>query len=151
MQKPQTTTRRKQPKRKLSLWARISAFFMRIWWKITGSAKALSLDDKTSPLRTEAEEAVARVILETDIAPDCIEACIVRGGTALKIKHDDAWEVFIHKNYTQAADKAIEWLNLQGDEISTSETSNMNRAQRRAFNANRRHARKAESRKDKAN
>jgi hypothetical protein len=62
----------------------------------------------------------------------------VRGGKTILIKHDEAWEAFVHNTYLAAADKAIEWINTQGDEMSASNYSKLNRAERRAFDARRR-------------
>lgn len=67
------------------------------------------------------------------IPPDTVSAGILRGGEALFFRHNDATEVFIGNDYDHAADKLIEWLTLQGDELKTSETTKMNRQHRRAY------------------
>ena len=121
-----------------SLWQRLKAKTQALWWWIVGRRLDRRLADTASPIRTEAEEAVAKVVYETDIPPDCVVANVVRGGPCILIKHDDAWEAFVHNSYMEAAEKAIEWLNLQGDLVSATETSNLNRKQRRIFNSKRR-------------
>ena len=110
-------------------------------WFTHGMSGALleeRLADESSPERSEAEEAVAKVIAETDVAPDCVSALVRDGGACILVKTDGDWEGFIHNSYGEAADKAIEWLLLQGDFVETQNTSDMNRAQRRSFDAKRR-------------
>lgn len=123
-------------------WERFKAFLKNIFrfWK--GQYLEVQLQDNTSPTRTEAERAIDRVVMETDIAPDCVSALVFQGGCAIKVKHQDAWEMFLHNSYGEAADKAIEWLLLQGDEISTRGVSKLTRQQRLDFNASRKHKRK---------
>ena len=127
---------------RLTRWERFKAFFKKVFWFWKGQYLEVQLQDKTSPTRTDAEHAVARVVMETDIAPDCVSAMVFQGGCAIKVKHQDAWEMFLHNSYNEAADKAIEWLLLQGDEISTRGVSKLTRQQRLDFNAGRKHKRK---------
>ena len=137
---------------RLTRWERFKAFFKRItqFWK--GQYLEVQLQDTTSPTRTDAEKAVTRVVMETNIAPDCVSAMVFQGGCAIKVKHQDAWEMFLHNSYSEAADKAIEWLLLQGDEISTRGVSKLTRQQRLDFNAGRKHKRKLDiERKSKRN
>lgn len=136
-------------RKKLSLLARLKARFFAIvayfkarWQEALAQQLVADLADPTSKVRTEAERALERVVFETDIAPDCVQCCIVRGGCSVMIKHDNAWEAFVHNSYTEAADKAIEWLKLQGDEVSTKQTSDMNRKERRSFDVQRRQKRR---------
>jgi hypothetical protein len=120
-------------KKRLSLWDRVKFFFKQIRWRFQGIRLAAKLQDSNSEARDEAIAAIKRVVFESDIPPDCVSAQIVRGGTSILIKHNDAWEAFVHNSYGEAAQKAIEWLWLQGDEISTSKTTRLNRVQRRFF------------------
>jgi hypothetical protein len=103
--------------------------FVARWWQ--GKLRNVELADTASPARSEAEEAVAKIVFETDIAPDCVAATVFEGGCAILVKHDKAQELFVHKSYALAADKAIEWL--KGQKLKQGHTSKMNRAQRRAF------------------
>ena len=127
---------------RLSLWSRIASFLQRIFWFWKGQVLEAELAQEASPLRTAAQLAVDRVVLETDITPDCVSALVFRGGETIKIKHNEAWEVFIGKNYEHAADEAIAWLKRQGDEIKTGRVTKMKRKQRRAFDAERRASRR---------
>ncbi len=123
---------------KKTQWERFQAFLkMMVWWW-KGQNLDKQLADVQGELRSEAHAAVVKVVYETNIAPDCISALVFRGGCAIKVKHDDAWEMCIHNTYDQAADGAIEWLLLQGGEIKTSEVSGMSRKERRRFDAQRR-------------
>lgn len=127
---------------RLTRWERIKAFFKKIFWFWKGQYIEVQLQDTTSPTRTEAERAVTRVVMETDIAPDCVSAMVFQGACAIKVKHQDAWEMFLHNSYNEAADKAIEWLLLQGDEISTRGISKLTRQQRLDFDGSRKQKRK---------
>lgn len=112
----------------------------RYYWckhKVTGSLLSDRLADESSSERTEAQAAVDKVVMQTEIAPDCVSAIVQDGGACILVKTDNDWEAFIHNSYGEAADKAIEWLLLQGDFVETKETSSLNRKQRRAFNAQR--------------
>lgn len=126
---------------------RIVEMWQALIWKIKGYFLDKKLANPESPVRDEAQEAVAKVVVETDIAPDCVSALVYRGGCAIKVKHDDAWEMFIHNSYMEAADKAIEWLRTQGDEVQTRRVSEMNRKQRRAFDKKRKNKRRKPRRK----
>lgn len=121
----------------------IKKIWVAIWWKLRGEALHAQLQDQSAPLRTEAQIAVDRVVYETHIAPDCAVAMIVRGGTAISIKHEPhgngaTQSVFIGNSYAEAADKAIEWINTQGDELKTNKVTQIRRDDRRKFNAIRR-------------
>jgi len=135
-------------KQRLSLWQRLVNLWLAIYWKLKGESLKIQLQQTAtpvqpaSPLRTEAELAVERVVMETDITPDCVCAEIVRGGTAIRVMHNAAWEVFIGRDYNHAAEEAIAWLKRQGDEIETNKITKLNRHQRRAFDAKRRQQRK---------
>jgi len=120
------------------LWRWLSQTIQNIVWWFQGVALEAELKDAESVRHRAAQNAVRRVVMETDIAPDCVSATIVRGGPTIMVRHDDAWEAFVHNSYSEAAQEAINWINRQGDEISTSETSDMNRKQRRAFSSQRR-------------
>lgn len=131
-------------KQRLSWLERLKNLWLRIYWFFKGEALKAQLQQTAnpvqpaSPLRTEAELAVERVVMETDIAADCVCAEIVRGGTAIRVMHNDAWEVFIGRNYNHAAEEAINWLKRQGDEIKTNKVTHLNRHQRRKFDHERR-------------
>jgi hypothetical protein len=127
---------------RISLWARFRAFLQRIFWFWKGKVLEAELEQPDSPLRSAAQLAVDRVVLETDITPDCVSALIFRGGEAIKVKHNEAWEIFIGLSYEHAADEAIEWLKRQGDEVKTGKVTKMNRQQRRKFDAERRASRR---------
>jgi hypothetical protein len=127
---------------RISFWARFRAFLQRIFWFWKGKVLEAELEQPNSPLRSAAQLAVDRVVLETDITPDCVSALVFRGGEAVKVMHNAAWEVFIGKNYEHAADEAIAWLKRQGDEIKTNKVTGMNRKQRRIFDAERRASRR---------
>jgi hypothetical protein len=143
----------------------LKQLWLKLWWWFTGGVRSAQLQDPTSPARSEAEEAVARVVYESDIAPDCVAATVVRGGPAIVIFHEvqrdkTGWrhhrrkgfkgvhlakrreqEVFIHRTYALAADKALEWIEMQKNGVATGGQSKMNRKERRAFDAKRKHAR----------
>lgn len=148
----------------LSRWERFKALFalgplhaiVTLWqlavWKLRGEALHAQLQDETSPLRSEAQLAVDRVVYETNIAPDCAIGMIVRGGTAIMIKHEPhgngaTQDIFIGNTYEEAADKAIEWIKAQGTELATQGVSRILREDRRKFNAIRRQKQKAKRRR----
>jgi len=121
---------------KLFSWLRSSAKRLWRWW--LGKLRNIELADKASPVRSEAEEAVARVVYRTNIAPDCVSATVLQGGYTIIIEHNKSKEAFIHRSYDQAADKAIEWLTKrEGRHVLSGTVSHMNRAQRRAFDKKR--------------
>lgn len=128
--------KRRQPKR--SLVERIKQLFWRLVWWWQGGVLSVELEKENSAVRTDAVIALDRVVLETTLPHDCIKANIVRGGPCIMVKHDDAWEAFIHKTYAEAADKAIEWIRAQGDEIATANTTNLSRKDQKIFDAQRR-------------
>lgn len=107
------------------------------WWR-GRRLLAAQLDGRQTAELTEAQQAVNRVVLETKLPPDCVSAGPMRGGCAIQVKHDDAWEVFLHHTYTGAAAEALAWVQLQGDEIEHRSASKLNRKQRRTFDAERR-------------
>lgn len=142
----------KLPKKKRSLWGLVKWIWQQIVWKFRGEALHAQLQDTTSPLRSEAQIAVDRVVYETHIAPDCVSAMIVRGGTAIHVKHDpigngSTQTVFIGTSYSHAADKVIEWLKTQGAELTTKKVSQLRRADARKFNAIRRKAKRQKKRR----
>ena len=109
-----------------------------------------------SPVRDEAEEAVAKVVFETGVAPDSVSAGILRGGCAVFVTHRSAKEAFLHKTYAEAADEAVKWLRLQGDEIQTGKikttgATHMNRKERRAFEKRRKASRRVHARNEARN
>lgn len=126
-------------KNKLSLWARVKAFFVGIYWKFRGEMLHAQLQDHSSPLRTDAQKAVDRVVYETNVPPDCVSGMIVRGAPAICVKHDPfgngaTTTVTIGNTYDEAAEKTIEWLDMQ-TELTFSGATELPRKHRRAFNA----------------
>lgn len=120
----------------------INAFLQtirKLRWKFTGALLEEKLADTESDERSEAQKAVDRVVWETDIAPDCVSASVVRGGPCILLKTDGEWEATIHNTYAEAADEAIKFINLQGEYMEPqAETSKLNRRARREFDAQRR-------------
>lgn len=111
------------------------------WW--IGGILASELE-KPSLTRTEAELAVERIVMTTNIQPDCVSATVIRGGTAIIITHDRAKEAFIGNGYEHAADKAIEWLTQrEGRFILQAKSTGLSRKSQKVFNAKRRDAKKA--------
>lgn len=106
--------------------------------KVTGSLLEERISDERSPERNEAQEAVNKVVRETDTVPDCVSALVQNGGACIQVKTDGEWERFVHKSFDLAADEAIKWLLQQGEFVEQSAVSSMNRGQRRAFDATRR-------------
>jgi hypothetical protein len=104
------------------------------WW-FSGGVLSAQLRDEGSETRSEAELAVERVVMQTHIAPDCVVATVMRGGPCIILTHDGAKEAFIHKSYTQAADKAIEWL--EKNTVRTKKASRLSHHKRQAFNRKR--------------
>ncbi len=112
-----------------------------VWFKhgVTGSLLEERIAYTESEERNEGQEAVDRVVWETDIAPDCVSASVVRGGPCILVKTDGEWEAFIHNSFSEAAVKAIEWVNLQGEFMEPqAKTSKLNRRARREFDGKRR-------------
>lgn len=132
----------------IQLLIAIKALFRRVVWFWQGKQLEAEFSKNESPVRSEAEEAVAKVVFETDVAPDCVSAGILRGGTAIFVTHNNAKEVFIHKTYAEAADKAIEWLRLQGDEVKAGKVTQMNRKERRAWKKRRKAIRRTLARNE---
>lgn len=123
--------------KKLWKWFR-EKLWLPVWWWWTGGMLEIKVfQEEGSPERTEASEAVDRVVMETNIAPDCVMATVLRGGPCLIVKHDGAQEAFIHRTYALAADKAIEWLKMKGASLSTAKTTSMSRKSIKSFDAQR--------------
>jgi hypothetical protein len=140
----------------------LKKLWLKLWWWFKGGVQVARLQDLSSPVRNEAEEAIAKVVYQSNIAPDCVVASVVRGGTAIILIHsvvsndrrgrpyrDDSGralrkgqqECFIGRSYDHAADKALEWLAMQDGKLSTGVQSSMNRRARRSFDVRRRRAR----------
>ena len=119
-----------------SLWLRI-----KWWW--TGGVLSSKLSDYGSDTRSEAEQAVERIVLATDIVPDCVAATTLRGGAAILITHDKAQEGFIGRSYEHAADKAIEWLTKrEGRYIVQRNSTSLSQKSVKIFNAKRKKSRR---------
>lgn len=134
------------PRNLLSFWSWVT-WFKELWiallWKFQGEVLHAQLQDQTSPVRSEAQIAVDRVVYETHLAPDCIIGTVVRGGPAILLKHDPhgngaTQTAFIGKTYEHAANEAIAWINAQGSELSTKKTTQLRRDDRRKFDTIRR-------------
>jgi hypothetical protein len=123
----------------------IKTLWLTLWWWFVGGVRSAQLQDTASDARNEAEEAVARIVYESDIAPDCVCATVVHGGCAILVKHDTgtpnnprvASEIFIHRTYALAAEKALEWLHNK-PMLRTGTVSKHNRQERRASVSRRR-------------
>jgi len=111
-------------------WLRDTWWAARDWWK----ARRLLVNED---LKLDAQEAVNWVVYETNLPPDCVTGGVMRGGCSIKVKHNDAWEVFIHNTYKEAAYEAIAWVTLQGGELETNKATKLNRSTRRAFDSHR--------------
>jgi len=134
---------------KATIRERIAAILQKLWWKVTGYFANRRIKPGGAK-RSEAEEQLARILYETGIRPDAVSATTMNGGPCFLVKHKDAQEAFIHNSYKVAADKVIEWLNAQGDEIEPQRQERaplMTRKQRRSFERRRRHDRTNEERK----
>ncbi len=122
--------------------------FRRFWdWLLSfkhaffGELRNQRLADPKSPERSEAQEAVNWLVYATDLPPDCVNALVFNGGCAIRVKHQDAWEMFVCNSYNEAARKAYEWwdeMTASGNNISAGKTSTLNRHDRRKFDAVRR-------------
>jgi hypothetical protein len=107
----------------------------KVWWPLRGRQLDKQIAEGGKK-RTEAEEQLARILYETEIRPDSVSATTMRGGPCFIVRHEAATEVFIHNSFADAADKAIEWINLQDDEITPKKIDQapvMSRKQRRAY------------------
>jgi hypothetical protein len=126
------------------MWRRLLRWWReKIWWRITGHVANRQIEPGGKK-RDEAEEQLARILFETGIRPDAVSATTMNGGPCFLVTHQGATEAFIHHTYTQAADKAIEWLKGDGQSIAAKKDERapvMNRKQRRGYK--RRHRRKA--------
>ncbi len=111
-------------------------FFKNLVRHIRGARLEEKLADPVSPLRTEAQQAVDRVVRETNLPPDCVQARVYNGGCAILVKHNAAWELCIDHTYAGAAQHAIDFLRKH--DVEAGQVSVMNRQQRRAFDALRR-------------
>lgn len=123
---------------------RCRMFLLRIkrWW--TGGILNTRLQEG-APVRSEAELAVERIVLTTQVAADCVAATVIMGGPAISIKTDGAKasqtvnECFIGRSYEHAADKAIEWLTKrEGRYIVQQNSTVLSRRTQKVFNAQRR-------------
>jgi hypothetical protein len=123
-------------KRAWPWWRFVFSFFKNLARHIRGARLEEKLADPVSVERTEAQEAVDRVVRECNIPPDCVQAQVYNGGCAILIKHNAAWEMCIDHTYAAAAERAIEFLRK--NDVEAGKVSVMNRAQRRAFEAKRR-------------
>jgi hypothetical protein len=101
------------------------------WW--TGGVLSARLSDAGSEEYIESRKAIARVVTQGPFAPDCVSACVIRGGHTILLRHDSATEAFIGKDYEHAANKAIEWIQRQGAEVNTRKTSNVSYAGLKRF------------------
>ena len=119
----------------MTLWDYIKAFFQRIVWYLKGQLLLDQLQSGGETTKSEVEEVLARIVAETGIAPDCVSAQILRGGHTILVKHNLAWEAFIHNSYPEAADRAISWIKFQGYNLKTGEVSSLNREKRRKLKA----------------
>jgi hypothetical protein len=143
-------------KKKLSLWARIKAFFVSVYWRVKGEALHAQLQDHSSPLRTDAERAVNRIVYETRIAPDCVSAMIFRGAPSITVKHDPIGNgatqtVTIGNTYEEAADKTIEWIEAQGLELTFKGATKISTSAQHLFNNKRKKMAKDVRRSKKQN
>lgn len=119
-----------------NLWLRLK------WWWQNGVLSAKLAEGE--PVRSEAEAAVERIVMQTLIAADCVVATMLRGGPAIIIKHDKAQEGFIGKTYAHAADKAIEWLTeREGRYILTDKSTGLSRKAIKVMAAQRKRAQSA--------
>jgi hypothetical protein len=123
-------------KRAWPWWRWVINFFKHFFRNMRGGVLDEKLRDETSTVRSEAQQAVDRVVRECNIPPDCVQAQIYNGGCAILIKHNAAWEMCIDHTYAKAADRAIEFLRK--NDVEAGKVSVMNRHQRRAFEAKRR-------------
>jgi hypothetical protein len=112
------------------------SWLRKLWWRLRDwwLGKRLLVNETRLDA---AQTAVNRVVMETSLPPDCATGGPMRGGCAIQVKHDDAWEVFIHNTYEEAATEAIAWVQLQGSELEHRTASKLNRQQRRTFDAER--------------
>ena len=135
-------------KKKLSLWERIRAFFVGLWWSFRAIFHEAQLANPDSDVRTEAQRAIDRVVFETQIPPDCVKAMFFRGAPNIQISHDPftggATATMINgESYNHAAERAIEWItaNSKGD-LTFHGATVMRRKDRRAFNSIRKRVQK---------
>ena len=134
-----------------SLWGRFTDWLQSVKWWCQGKHADIQLAEG-GERRDEASEQLARIIFETGIRPDAVKATTMRGGPCFQVEHEDASEAFIHNTYTEAADEVIDWLQLQGDEITPKKLPDapvMNRKQRRDFERRRRGGYKRQLKKGK--
>jgi len=136
------STRIKNPV-KPTLLQRIAHLWLRLkqWW--LGGVLSAKLAEG-EPVRSEAERAVERIVMQTLIAADCVVATVLKGGPAIIIKHDKAQEGFIGRTYAHAADKAIEWLTKrEGRFIVTDKSTGLPRKDIKVMAAQRKRAQSA--------
>lgn len=143
-----TFTPQQQHEARVRAQQRKRGLFRRFWdWVVSfkhaffGALKNKKLADLESPERSEAQEAVNWLVYATNLPPDCVNALVFNGGCAIRVKHRDAWEMFICNTYREAASKAYEWWEEEvdsGNKISAGAASTLNRHERRKFDAVRR-------------
>jgi hypothetical protein len=112
------------------------------WW--TGGVLNAQLQDRGSPQRSEAQEAVDRIVRKTRLAADTVASTVLRGGAAILVLHDEGQEAFIGRSYAHAADKVIEWANQrEGRYVQQRHVSRMSQQGARStrVRAQRRHRR----------
>lgn len=122
---------------------RLRELWLRLWRWWTGKVLNARLKDHSSPERNEAELAVERVVTQTNLAPDCVAATVIRGGPAILVRLDTSSEAFVHHSYALAAEQAIKWANARerrqaelkrsGNGNGQGQVSKLNRKQRRQF------------------
>lgn len=81
------------------------------------------------------QEALRYAIARTNLPPDCFDAIEVRGGPAIRLRHDKAEEIFVHDTYLDAAKKAVEFVRSQQKPLSATKVTKLNRKARRRFDA----------------
>jgi hypothetical protein len=134
----------------MRIWAALKAPFVWLWRWWSGGLLSVKLQDKNTDVRNEAEEAVARIVYETNLPHDCVVATTLQGGPGIIIKHNNGQEGFVHHTYTLAADKAIEWLTRrEGRFIQTGAATQLSRKNQKVFDARRREVRRSENDKDR--
>ncbi len=111
---------------------------MKFWQRVTGARLQAEFQDETSFERSEAEKAVAFVVLETDVPPGAVSAGEINGGAGICVTLEGSKEWFVHRTYRDAASRAVEWIKTQGSEPSyVGGHPGMNRSQRRGFDKER--------------
>lgn len=103
-----------------------------LWYRLLTLIKLRQAPELMSP----AAEAMKKVYAALPkVPPDTLSAGVMRGGTALFFRHDEATEVFIGRDYDHAAVKLIGWYREEREadvEPLTKTTTQMSRSERRA-------------------